>query len=158
MDPLAQLKDIQIPIAPGWWPPAPGWWVLGILILLGIAYLYRHLLSRHFRHQPFKQARDIILDHNTAYIQHNITSNEYVELLNQLLKRAAIHSDRASHVAPLSGKGWLTYLDDISCSTEFTQGPGQALGDQRYQTHSQADLTDLHTSVIAVIRRMEKSA
>jgi hypothetical protein len=27
------LRDIQLPDAPGWWPPAPGWWLL--LAVLG---------------------------------------------------------------------------------------------------------------------------
>ncbi|RLB67278.1 MAG: DUF4381 domain-containing protein, partial [Deltaproteobacteria bacterium] len=31
--PLAALKDIHLPPAPGWWPPAPGWWFVTFVVL-----------------------------------------------------------------------------------------------------------------------------
>ncbi|MGS2722406.1 DUF4381 domain-containing protein [Porticoccus sp. GXU_MW_L64] len=37
-DPLAQLKDIHLPEATGWWPLAPGLWALLIAVVLLIAF------------------------------------------------------------------------------------------------------------------------
>ena len=28
------LRDLHLPMEPGWWPPAPGWWVIAVLMLL----------------------------------------------------------------------------------------------------------------------------
>ncbi|MDA7785401.1 DUF4381 domain-containing protein, partial [Pseudomonadales bacterium] len=34
-DPLAQLRDIRLPVEPDWWPLAFGWWIVAALILVG---------------------------------------------------------------------------------------------------------------------------
>ena len=158
MDPLEQLKDITIPLQPEWWPPAPGWWlllVLGIFLLVRLVQLLKRTIDKK---HPFKQARMATLAHHQAFIANTIHSEEYVEQLNQLLKRVVLHAQEGSKAASLSGQKWLNYLDDISKSTGFSAGQGNALGDMRYRKNTQSELSELHTQVLRVIRVLEKSA
>jgi len=38
VNPLEQMRDIQLPAPVGWWPPAPGWWLLTVLVLALVAW------------------------------------------------------------------------------------------------------------------------
>ena len=104
----------------------------------------------------------MIMEHNAAFAAQQLGPVEYVEELNRLLKRSALHAASKSspefQVAPLSGKCWLEYLDTLSSSTEFTDGAGKVLGDQRYQENVQSDLSNLHLHVARLIRKLEQSA
>ena len=62
-DPLAQLRDIQLPADISWWPLAPGWWVLVILAALTIGWLILSLTKRYrsrlYRRQALAQLQRI---------------------------------------------------------------------------------------------------
>ena len=51
---LAQLRDVHVPQAPGWWPPAIGWWLVGFLLLALI--LGALLWLRRWRVEAWRRA------------------------------------------------------------------------------------------------------
>jgi len=106
---------------------------------------------------PFRQARAATLAHHEAFVSQTIGPEEYVERLNQLLKRATLYAQKDSRAASLSGQKWLDYLDDLSQSTGFSLGQGKALGEMRYHKNTHFELSDLHTRVLQVIRVLEKN-
>ncbi|WP_315982906.1 DUF4381 domain-containing protein [Aliamphritea spongicola] len=59
-DPLAELRDIHLPEAVGYWPVAPGWWLLlaSVLVLAGLIVW----TVRRYRHNAYRRAAAKELD------------------------------------------------------------------------------------------------
>lgn len=88
-DPLAQLRDIHLPEAVGWWPPAPGWWLLTLLFLSALVYAVLWWRQRRARLYFRRQAQRLLEACWHDYEQ----SGEYRVFLNALLailKRARL--------------------------------------------------------------------
>lgn len=85
-DPLAQLKDIHLPEAVGWWPPAPGWWLLALLALLVFSYLVR-LLVRSYRNNCYR--REALTCLETIERQGSESTTSQCHALLTLLRRTA---------------------------------------------------------------------
>ncbi len=131
-DPLSQLRDIHMPVEPGWWPPAPGWWVLAALLLLAAGILLWRLVQRHRRNAPRRQALAELAAAKRAYEDGTLDSREYINRCNALLKRLWVHALGRSELAALNGDAWLAHLDDVAGSRQFSQGPGAVLGNARF--------------------------
>lgn len=131
-DPLQQLRDIQVPAEPSWWPPAPGWWLLAGLCLGTAFWLYRRWGARRQRYAPLRQAATLYAQLHAKYMDGELGATGYVHGTNELLKRLLIHTQTQPDAGSANDAAWLDLLDNISASTQFTQGPGQVLGNARF--------------------------
>lgn len=134
-DPLAQLRDIHLPQATGFWPPAPGWWLLAVLIITAIVVVL-YLWLQHRRRNRYRRQAVAELKATQRDAQHTA---EDLQQLNQLLKRTLLASPSAPPAAGLTGTRWLRFLDASGDTTEFTSGPGQLLAVHPY---AERELTD----------------
>ena len=153
-DLLQQLRDIHLPVEPGWWPPAPGWWFLALLLVAGLgwlAYLTRQAVRRR---RPIRQARRQYEDIYAAWQQNTIDAATYLQQTNELLKRLFIHGLHDDQARPLSDTCWLTYLDAHGGGGSFRQGPGEQLGNQRFRPRPTADPESIHP----LVRRLFRNA
>ncbi|HEY7886305.1 MAG TPA: DUF4381 domain-containing protein [Cellvibrionaceae bacterium] len=131
-DPLAQLHDIQLPEPVGFWPPAPLYWLLALALLAlvgwGLYCLWRKRKRRQYRQQALALLTTLPDEAGT----------EQLQKLNQLLKRTAINA-YGEQPAALSGKAWLTFLDETlpDADAPFCKGPGQVLATGPYQPEPQ---------------------
>ena len=126
-DPLAQLRDIHLPRAIDWWPPAPGWWLLAVLMLVGLVVLCWWLVRRHHAHAYRRQARGE-LDTAFSNWQADSDTTVYLQTVNAVLKRVALHSYQRETVARLSGSAWSAFLDTGTAATDFADaGISEAL-------------------------------
>ncbi len=109
-DPLAGLRDIQLPPPVGFWPPAPGWWIAALLLiaLLIIAALW---WRRRYRRNAYRRAALAEL--------RQLDAGANATAINVLLKRTA-RAAGFGDAAALSGEAWLQFL-------ERTRGRGPAL-------------------------------
>ena len=82
-----------------WWPLAPGWWVvlglIGIALLIGLWRVTRYRDRNAYRRFALKELDQI----------------ESPNALPVLLKRAALVAFSREEVAPLSGQGWIDFLN-----------------------------------------------
>ncbi len=128
-DPLAELRALALPETIGVWPMAIGWWVLlGIIIMLLLICVYyvpKYALGRRWKKQA-KLELHKLRSLQKEGIEHN---EQLLAASSKLFRRVALHIDSRGDVAALSGQAWLEKLDQLSHSTEFTQGPGQVLAD-----------------------------
>ncbi len=117
-DPLAQLRDIHLPAAVSWWPPAAGWWVLAALLLAGLAALCWWLIRRH-RARAYRVQAHGELESAFAAWQAERDASIYLQSVNAVLKRVALHSYRRETVARLSGSAWSEFLDEHGSQAGF---------------------------------------
>ncbi|MCX2981690.1 DUF4381 domain-containing protein [Halieaceae bacterium IMCC14734] len=148
-DPLAQLRDIQLPNEISWWPPAPGWWIVAALLLLALlglaAWLWRQRQRRAYRRFAVAElltARDAFEESGDAL--------HYAQQLNLILKRAALTAWPHDEVANLSGAQWMSFLDQ-QWPTRYqgTRFVDSGLDTLPYAGHAQAELAESSAEIAA---------
>lgn len=97
-DPLAQLRDIHLPEAIGWWPPAPGWWILALLLLVSIVFTTRYLVRRRRQRYFRRQAQDLLTRCWESYQLKN-DDRQFVEGLFTLIRRAYLSSNLSRNLS-----------------------------------------------------------
>jgi hypothetical protein len=143
-DLLQQLRDIHTPFEAGWWPPAPGWWVLLALALIALVYLIRSFREQLRKRQPIKQARTLYAEIYHNYRTGVISQTRYLHASNELLKRLVIHGLGRQSARKINDRTWLKFLDNLSGRTDFCEGPGRLLGNQRFHENPEVDVEALH--------------
>lgn len=118
------LRDIHLPVTPGWWPPAPGWWVLAALALAAAGVLAMALWRRARRRRALRR----LFDRRLAAAD---TPAARVAALSELLRRAARERDPAS--AALEGADWLAFLDRDPAGPAFGGELGRLLLDGAFR-------------------------
>ena len=110
-DLLSQLRDIHGAPPVPWWPPAPGWWLLGVLVLVLLAWLGRGLLARYRVRQRRKQMLGWV-DHLNESIDPQRDPQAYLSTLNRIFKLVALRAFPEQHCAALAGQDWTDFLTD----------------------------------------------
>ena len=150
-DPLSQLRDIHLPEPVTFWPPAPGWWVLLLLLLIGLAFLYRHAIAAMIQRRKLAfvlRELDKALENFTEAAafenKRNQAGLDYLAEVNILLKRVVLVVFPESTAVHLTGAQWLAFLDKEGKASAFSEGPGRILGDGVYRREFDADADALH--------------
>lgn len=151
---LAQLRDIHLPKAIGWWPLAPGWYVLGILMmaLIGImAYaIRRHVING----RPKRQALRLLSTYQRDYLARPEVSLNAARV-SELLKRVALVYFPREKVASLQGEAWIAFLSETSKRLDFKRVE-QALLVAPYHPTMKGDLSLLFTMARLWIKQRRK--
>lgn len=138
---LSQLHDIELPASTGL-QVAPIVWILLLLALVALWFWWE-------RSQPQKPVvRDWRPDARLelARIRSTLEQQQLVNVVpdcSRLARRVALSVRPREAVASLTGAAWLSVLDELSQSGQFTQGPGQMLADGPYRRHHPEDAAQL---------------
>lgn len=139
-DPLAQLHDIVLPQAVGWWPLAWGWWVL-LIIVVSISSTVIFLWRRNRQRERYRKAALAELDKIFQAYQLDADVAHYLQELSILLRRTAISAQPQRFPVDIKGNAWLLWLE-AQCpevKAEFSTGIGQILLTGPYQANPQID-------------------
>lgn len=153
-DLLQQLKDIHLPADPSWWPPAPGWWLLLVAALIAALWCARKLRQAIQRRRPIWEARKLYQALHDRYRAGQIEAPAYLHEVNELLKRLFVHGLHDTPSRKANDIVWLERLDATVGSTEFTEGPGRQLGNQRFQSVPEADPEALHPLLTRLLKEV----
>ena len=117
---LAQLRDIHLPDAIGYWPLAPGFYILGVCVcavILGVGFLLiRHIINGRSKRQALRVLQTYHQDHLK---QPN--SQLSAARISELLKRVALVYYPRERVASLQGDAWIDFLNQTAHNIDFTQ-------------------------------------
>lgn len=154
-DPLANLRDIQLPEATGWWPLAPGWWVLIALALLSplLWHAWRVWQQRH-RTPVYRGKALAELDQLQQTYSRNQDDTAFVQAVSALLKRVALQCYEPGLVASLSGRQWGEFLGRDQ-QPETRQFIVEAM-DQAHSPQQQNDVHALYNFAQDWIKAREK--
>ncbi len=145
VDPLSQLIDIQLPVAPSVWPPAPGWWVLALLALLIIFAICKKITRYNKANRPTKE---FIRRINNLEIDSK-NPRSCFDFLSAILKQYAIHKFGREAVSGLSGSQWIDFLDQHTRSgSGFSDGAGSVFGNEAYLPGFDTDVAALKSFLI----------
>lgn len=153
-DLLQQLRDIRTPPPPEWWPPAPGWWLVLVLVMALAGYATHRVRRARRASLPFRTARTLHDALVTELTAGRISAHAYAHAANELLKRVFVHALGHGAARPLTGDAWLRLLDRASMGQQFSQGPGRALGEQRFDPGSNIDAAALAKRVQDLLREL----
>ena len=116
---LAQLHDIHLPEAIGWWPLAVGWYLLAflsIMVLVAVIFFfYRHYLNGRAR----RQALRLLTTYQQAYPT-VVDSQLTAARVSELLKRVALVYFPRAKVASLQGDAWIAFLNSTAKGLDFS--------------------------------------
>ena len=133
-DQTLELRDIHLPEPISWWPIAPGWWMIvasAILVFIVFFISRKIYLSRRLK-------REISAELETIKQQFQATQDksQLAKSLSVLLRRACITYYPSRHIAGLTGRDWLSYLDSTMANSaaakKFHSDIGQTLLDAPY--------------------------
>ncbi|MDO7596499.1 MAG: DUF4381 domain-containing protein [Pseudomonadota bacterium] len=136
MEQSLALRDIHLPEAISWWPPAMGWWLLLVLIPLlvfGAWWLYKRLT----RNTTVKSAKRLLA---TIKEEPNTDDLQKLQQLSTWLRRVSISLAPRQKSAGLTGRAWLTYLDNGVDGSPFSEGIGQCLAEVQFRQSAPDEL------------------
>lgn len=149
---LDRLHDIVAPPPVPWWPPAPGWyWVLGLLVVLLVAFaIHRLVLWQRNRYR--REALAELARQEPAIFDPERRAAG-LAALGELLKRAALSAWPRREVASLTGADWAAFLDRTCGSAEFSKKHGAILERASYDPRTAAALDESSLrELIALVR------
>ena len=139
LNPLSQLKDIQLPDPVGWWPLAFSWWVLIFSVIVIFFSIIWFLLDRHKRTAYRREA-----EHKLQAINDNpqLDTQQQIVQINGLLKQVAITVYGRQKIAGLNEQAWLAFLKSTA---QFIEQPDvlATLLNQVYQPQNALDEHEL---------------
>jgi hypothetical protein len=139
---LDRLHDVMVPSPVPWWPPGPGWLVLGVALLLVLAWWLMRAI-RQWQLNCYRREALALLE------AVNITGLE----LATLTKRVALSVYPRERVASLTGESWLAFLDETGHTEAFTSGSGRWIARLPYEPQLMATLPDVERrQLVATIR------
>lgn len=157
-DALEQLRDLHLPQPPGLWPLASGWWLVVASVCLAAVLLAMRLYRAHRRRRPFRAASRALDELLARARLQQLSSRDFADSVNELLKRALVHGANRLDAAPLTGAAWLDYLDAVVARDVFSRGPGTALGHARFAPDFETDRDALHAAARDALRAIAKQA
>jgi hypothetical protein len=158
---LANLRGLQLPDEPSWWPPAPGWWMLAVVVLLLTGVGMRQLKrGRRAPSVPWQQSA--LSEHRaiSTALQEGTPLNQVLARASVLMRRVALASLPRTQSAAVQDESWLFLLDELGSTDEYSAGVGRLLLTHPYRRHSDLQTTEvddllalMHRTILATRER-----
>lgn len=137
------LRDIHLPDPVSWWPPAAGWWILISIAILGFVFIivWRKIQQK----KRIKKAALAEFENIRTAYQNDINPALLARSLSTLLRRICLSYYPHTNVPGMTGKQWLSYLDDTAEVKGFQTGSGKILATAPYLPQRKCSFYDTDT-------------
>lgn len=146
---LHGIEEVHLPDAVEWWPQTVGWGVLGLFLLLALAYYLVLQAKLWWRNRYRREA----IARLTAIEGSATNWQAIVRELPFLLKTTALQAFPRRAVAQLSGQAWLDFLDAQYTGPAFSDTLGAALLQVAYQPEGQWDFFEEEATTLISMSR-----
>jgi Domain of unknown function (DUF4381) len=155
LNPLPELKGIELPTPIGWWPLAWGWWALLVVFIIITVSSVIYWRKNRYRFFAKKRLAGYFDDYQQTKNLH-----VYCQQAVHLLRELAITRYGRSVVSSLSGNEWIVFLNakmkrpvfDEIIATYLTQAP--FCDADYFNAHfTNADINKLHKQLLAWVRQ-----
>ncbi|RDH81594.1 MAG: DUF4381 domain-containing protein [endosymbiont of Galathealinum brachiosum] len=138
------LRDIHLPAEISWWPLAIGWWLLPVLITLSIFLIIKFIKYKRLnRKVAFRKIALNELNQLRSKFKDENNSIELIRSVSSLLRRIALSYLPRENAASLTGKNWVSLLNDLSTQTVFTDKTGSLLEQGPYMKQCEFNHSEL---------------
>ena len=123
-----------------------------------IALIWFSIRSTHrwiVRRRPIKRAHKLYDELYGELTNQTLSEDDFVHESNEILKRLMIHGFNIDGAPAANDRQWLALLDAQYGGTEFSRGPGQALGNDRFRPRPRADINQLHPLLERFFRQVK---
>lgn len=113
---LTQLKQLEASEGISWWPLATGWWFLIVIAAIGLVLVTKQfIIYLHIKKQQAQLLEEylhIASNYHDSNEQLTVQqkNRQYINDLNQLLRRAVMLSLPREQIANCRGQQWLSIL------------------------------------------------
>ena len=129
---LSQLRDLHEPLPPDSWPPTIGWWLALVLVIIVTSFGINWWRARRAKFLPYKIAIQEASELKNNLLNNHTNEKNYVNSINELLKRLVVHIEESEDAPRLHSDEWLHFLAKRFEEPRFTGPQGRALGPLRY--------------------------
>ena len=149
IDPLANLRDVQIPPRLDRWELAPGWWFLSFLLTFFVFFLF-WLFAKMHRNNKYR--REALIELEAIDLKRKKTGDDLVFLqeTQTLLKRVALTAFPREQVAKLTDLEWINFLGRSSKTSRFEDPVAEVLIDDVYREKLEQPLN--HQAIKILLR------
>ena len=132
IDPLENLRDVQLPPVLSIWELAPGWWFLSFLLTTFVFFLL-WFFAKTWRDNKYR--RDALLELDAIDLRRKKTGDDlgFLRDSQTLLKRVALTAFPREHVAQLTDVEWIIFLGRSSKKSRFEGPISEVLIDDIYR-------------------------
>lgn len=104
------LRDIKLPLDPGYWPLAPGWWLVMVIMLVLIVFILMKWYRYAQKKRRWQQIDGQLSELASTYQQSN-NSQKLLADVSVFLRRFVKYQLQQVTAISLSGQDWLDYLN-----------------------------------------------
>lgn len=150
-DALAELRDIHLPEAIGFWPLAYGYWVLLLLALVGAALWYRRYRRFDVHRAAEQHLNQLLLDY-----RHDSDAGKLAKAVNVLIRRTALSLKPRVEAASLTGAAWMSFVHNCAPDSGFvfSQDSQRVLTTGVYQKETSVNAEELIDECRRWIKRL----
>jgi len=138
------LRDIKLPIEPGFWPLAPGWWLVLLVLLTLLALLTYQWLKWRKKHRRWLHIETQLAQIEFDYLQTK-NKQQLLVAVSAYLRRFIKFQLHDNQAVSLTGLDWIEYLNNLQTKPYFV-GFEDALTHGVFQTNCQFDAKELISS------------
>ena len=138
------LRDIHLPAEISWWPLAIGWWLLPLLIILFSFSIYKLIKYKQKNKKiAYRKIALSELNHLRSEYEEENNSIELMRSVSSLLRRIALSYLPREDSASLTGKKWVTLLNDLSSQDGFSDETGLLIEQAPYMKQCEFNHNEL---------------
>jgi len=113
------LRDIHLPVEPGFWPLAPGWWILFVALTALLIFFAIKIKQKYKKSLRFKAINQQLGQIHFQFLQ-NKNHHQLASQVSAFLRRFSKYQLNNRQASVLIGQRWIDYLNSGDDNKPFS--------------------------------------